>query len=212
MTITEYNASVRNKKLEMLEATDKNLNSQKEIAFVTLGESYGKFIDKARDIFEEFGFKVHWYHYTYEIMQELNMGIEIADLYPHYYKVFVFNDEIDWRFADAAFEVAMDRTPLRTTSVCIIGNDDRMAIKYACKQLELCKRIVAKPYGVGNVYSDLFEADMIFMFDRKNHINCYPIHKPLFKVFSWSTINDEDRPVYDMGEEIVLKVIENVCG
>lgn len=214
MTVTEYEAHVRNKKSEMLELTDKTANSQKDIALITIGEHYGKFIEKTREIFQEFGFKVHWYHYTNEITKELNMGIEIADLRPHYHKVFVFDDEMDWRFADAAYEVASRHVPTNGVStLCIFGNDDRVAVRFVGTQMLRNKRIIAKPHGVGNTYSDVFESDIVFIFDRRSRLNCYPIYKPVFYVFPWQVINEEERQTYDMGEEIVLEVINNyVCG
>ena len=212
MTITEYKAGVQHKKSEMLASTDLAANSQKEIAFITIGESYDNFIQMARDIFEEFGFVVHWYHYKKEVANELDMGIEIADLRPHYAKVFVFDNEADWQYLKAAYEIAGQLVPQTgAESICVIGNDE-YASYFAFEQLLKGKRIIAKPHGVGNVYSDVFECDVTFIFDRRGRLNCYPIYKPVFHMFSWNVINEEERQTYDMGEEIVLEVIKSVCG
>jgi hypothetical protein len=192
----------------MLETADKNLNSQKQIALVTLGEHYDKFIIKIREVFEEFGYVVHWYHYNNEVINQLDMGIEIADLRPHYDKVFVFDTEIDWRFADAAYRVACRHVNKDAESLCVLGSDDRMAVRFVGEWLWNGKRVIGKPVGVGNLYSDMFDSDMIFVFDRKAKVNCYPIHKPLFYIFPWSVVNTENRNTYDMSEEIILEVIE----
>ena len=211
MTVAEYNKYVQDKKSEMLETADKDLNSQKQIALVALGEHYDKFIMKIRDIFEEFGYIVHWYHYNNEIINQLDMGIEIADLRPHYDKVFVFNTEIDWRFADAAYRVACRHVPLRNKdaeSLCVLGSDDRMAVRFVSEWLWNGKRVIGKPVGVGNLYSDMFDSDMIFIFDHKARVNCYPIHKPIFYIFPWNVVNTENRNTYDMSEEIILEVIK----
>ncbi len=194
----------------MLETADKTLNSQKQIALVTLEERYDKFIIKIREIFEEFGYIVHWYHYNNETIKQLDMGIEIADLRPHYDKVFVFDTEIDWRFADAAYQVACRHVSKDAESLCIIGNDDRMAVRFVSEWLQNGKRVIGKPVGVNNLYIDIFETNMTFIFDRNVVINCYPIQKPLFYIFPWSVVNAEDRNTYDLGEEIILEVIQDV--
>lgn len=210
MTVSEYNAGVRNKKTEMLASTDLAANSQKQVAFITIGEHYDKFIQKARDLFEAFGFVVHWYHYTNELTTELDMGIEIADLREHYNKVYVFDDEADWHFMQAAYKVATRLADeWNVESICILGNAD-YASYFAYEQLLKGKRIIAKPHGVGNTYSDVFECDITFIFDRKGRLNCYPIYKPVFHIFSWSVINEEERQTYDIGEEIILEVIKDV--
>lgn len=194
----------------MLETADKNLNSQKQVALVTIGEHYDKFIIKIREIFEEFGYIVHWYHYNNEIIKQLNMGMEIADLRPHYDKVFVFDTEIDWRFADAAYQVACRHVNKDAESLCIIGNDDRMAARFISEWLQNGKRVIGKPVGVNNLYIDIFETNMTFIFDRNVVINCYPIQKPIFYVFPWNAVNIENRNACDLGEEIILEVIQDV--
>jgi hypothetical protein len=210
MTVTEYKKYVQDKKSAMLETADKNLNSQKQIALITLGEHYDNFIIKIREVFEEFGYVVHWYHYNNETIKQLDMGIEIADLRPHYYQVFVFDTEIDWRFADAAYQVACRHVNKDAESLCVIGSDDRMAARFVSEWLRNGKRIIGKPVGVSNLYSDIFDSDMTFIFDRKVRINCYPIHKPIYYIFSWSIINQENKQAYDLCEEIILEVIANV--
>ena len=210
MTLTEYKTYVQDKKSAMLETADKNLNSQKQVALVTIGEHYDKFIIKIREIFEEFGYIVHWYHYNNEIIKQLNMGMEIADLRPHYDKVFVFDTEIDWRFADAAYQVACRHVNKDAESLCIIGNDDRMAARFISEWLQNGKRVIGKPVGVNNLYIDIFETNMTFIFDRNVVINCYPIQKPIFYVFPWNAVNIENRNACDLGEEIILEVIQDV--
>lgn len=210
MTLTEYKKYVQDKKSAMLKTADKNLNSQKQIALVTLGEHYDKFIIKIKEVFEEFGYVFHWYHYNNEIIKQLDMGVEIADLRPHYDKVFVFDTEIDWRFADAAYRVACRHVNKDAESLCIVGNDDRMAARFVSEWLRNGKRVIGKPIGVNNLYIDIFETSMTFIFDRKAAINCYPIRKPLFYIFPWNAVNTEDRNAYDLGEEIILEVIQDV--
>jgi hypothetical protein len=214
MTLTEYKKYVQDKKSAMLETADKNLNSQKQVALVTIGEHYDKFIIKIREVFEEFGYIVHWYHYNNETIKQLNVGVEIADLRPHYDKVFVFDTEIDWRFADAAYKVACRRVPLAKASgiesLCAIGSDSRMAARFISEWLQNGKRVVGRPFGANNLYIDILEADMTFIFDRSAVINCYPIQKPIFYVFPWNAVNTENRKAYDLGEEIILEVIQDV--
>ena len=194
----------------MLETADKNLNSQKQIALVTIGEHYDKFIIKIREVFEEFGYIVHWYHYNNETIKQLNIGVEIADLRPHYDKVFVFDTEIDWRFAEAAYKVVCRHVNKDAESLCIIGNDDRMAARFVSEWLQNGKRVIGKPIGVNNLYIDIFETNMTFIFDRSAVINCYPIQKPIFYVFPLNAVNTENRNAYDLGEEIILEVIQDV--
>ena len=126
MTVTEYNKYVQDKKMEMLALTDRAANSQKQIAVVTTGDRMEKFVIKVREIFEEFGYVIHWYHYPREMLKELDIGIEVADLIPHYHKVFRFDDcKLCFDFAYMGYVAATSLiNKIRPQSICVFGNDD----------------------------------------------------------------------------------------
>lgn len=221
MTVTGYNTYVQDKKKQLLEKKNIKENSQKQIAFITYDDTLNKFVEMSRNIFTEFGFIVHWYHYDHNIRQELDMGIEIAHLRPHYNEIFVFADgKLDWQFSTAALAVAMELAtsavtmkldpPVGPHRICVFGNNEKDAAQFLFEQFKLGNKVVGRPHGADTMYTDIFENDMTFVFDSRDCINCYPIHKPIYHVFSWNVINQEGRQTYDMGEEIILEVIERV--
>ena len=212
MTVTEYNKSVQDKKSEMLEAADKTANSQKQIALVTIGNRMDKFVIKTRDVFEEFGYIVHWYHYSNESLQKLDIGVEIADLRPHYHKVFTFDDTMPFDFSFMAYEVAVHLVDkFNPQSIGVFGNHkwDAQALVY--NYIEKNKKISCIPFGHEPFYSSIFENDVAIVCDPKIHINCYPIYKPVIVFYPWCAVNTENRNVYDLSEEIILKVVEERC-
>ena len=85
-----------------------------------------------------------------------------------------------------------------------------MAARFISEWLQNGKRVIGKPVGVNNLYIDIFETNMTFIFDRNVVINCYPIQKPIFYVFPWNAVNIENRNACDLGEEIILEVIQDV--
>ena len=213
MTVTEYNKRVQDKKLEMLASTDRTANSQKQIALVTTGDRMEKFVIKVREIFEEFGYVVHWYHYSNEVLKELDIGIELADLRPHYHKVFRFDDnKLCFDFAYAGYLAAVNlAAEFKPKSICIMGNDKWFAQALINDYVEDNIKISCVPFGFEPFYSNIFEHELSIVCDSKFHINCYPIHKPIIKVYPWNTMNDDNRNVYDLSEEIILKVVEERC-
>ena len=212
MTVTEYKTRVQDKKKQLLEKKDIKENSQKQIAFITYDDTLNKFVEMSRNIFTEFGFTVHWYHYDYNIRQELDMGIEIAHLRPYYNEIFIFeNEKLDWQFSAAALAVAMKLVPpVGPHRICVFGNNEKDAAQFLFEQFKLGNKVVGRPHGADTMYTDIFENDMTFVFDSRDRINGYPIHKPIYHVFSWNVINQAGRQIYDMGEEIILEVIERV--
>ena len=213
MTVTGYNTYVQDIKNEMLEAADKNLNSQKQYAFVTINNGMDKFIQFAMEIFEEFGYIVHWYHYGPEALEQLDIELEIDDLTPHYEEVFVFEKgKLDFVFIRAAAISMRNLMELANPhSICVLGNDECIARLFTLAALDENRKTLILPFGKESGYGCIFESDMSFIVDSRYHINCYPIHKPIVKIFPWTTINDDNREVYDITEEIILRVIQNVC-
>jgi hypothetical protein len=204
---------VQDKKLEMLETADKTANSQKQIAFITTGDRMEKFVIKAREIFEEFGYIVHWYHYPKEILKELDIGIEIADLRPHYHKLFRFDDsKLCFDFAYMGYLAAVKLAKkFKPNSVCTMGSDKWFAQALVNYYVEENIKVSCVPFGFEPFYSSIFENDITIVCDPRTHINCYPIYKPVIKTYPWNTVNDEDRNVFDLSEEIILKVVEERC-
>ena len=213
MTATEYNKRVQDQKSEMLASTDRTAFSQKQIALVTTGDRMEKFVSKVRDIFEEFGYVVHWYHYPKEVLEELDIGIEVADLRPHYHKVFRFDDcKLCFDFAFMAYCVAIDLAKeFRPQAVCVMGNDKWLAQALVNYYIEEEIKISCVPFGYEPFYSNIFEHDITIVCDPRIHINCYPIHKPVIVTYPWNAVNAEDRNVFDLSEEIILKVVEERC-
>lgn len=96
-------------------------------------------------------------------------------------------------------------------SICVLGNDEFITRLFTLTALDENRKTLVLPFGKESGYNCIFESDMSFIVDSRYHINCYPIHKPIVKIFPWTTINDDNREVYDIAEEIILRVIQNVC-
>ena len=73
------------------------------------------------------------------------------------------------------------------------------------------KKVSSVPFGYDPIYSNIFENDITIVCDSRVHINCYPIHKPVIVTYSWNAVNTDNRNVFDLSEEIILKVVEERC-
>lgn len=211
ITVSEYKAHVQQKKIELLQKIKEANFPKKEIALISYGENWDKFIIKYKELLEEFGATVHWYHYPKEIVEELDMQQEINDLAEHYDIINSFGEGLNVPFAISVYSVLRELGfPFGAQASCVLGNDITLSGFIAQRLLvDHGNKVYGVPFGSDGVYNAIFESDVTYVFDPRFRINCYPISKPLFQLYPWSTTNFEERMVYDISEEVMLKVIED---
>ena len=211
MTVTEYKAHVQEIKNKMLENAKKSNYPKTDIALVTVGANWEQLVKHMADVLKDLGYTIHLYHYDNNI--DFDIGLEVADLRQQYEHVWRFDDRADNRFAFSAYSVAWDLVePSGAQSFTVFGNDNQVAAPFANQLIRLGRRVITLPFGQEPVYSSIFDSQVTFIFDRRYKVNCYPIYTPVFKLYSWNTINDENRQVYDLEEEVILRMVEDyVC-
>lgn len=206
MTSTEYKARIQELENEFQQEGLKiNNPKKKQIAIITVCVYITNFIKLLIEILQGAGFEVDWYNYSEQDTKEFNMDLEIADLAEHYDKVIVFNNSYEIIAAAAlkAFKGLIDTTG--TQAYCLVGRTRGLLNNVVDMLLEYRMNFA--------VVSDTLQAcsyahnyDGIVVLDPAASLIAYPFHAPIFKLFPWNTVSDENKEVYDLSKEIALRI------
>lgn len=202
VTITEYKAHVQELKRQFQERGAKvnNLKTQ-QIAIVTICVYITKFVALLINILTEAGYDVHWYHYSEQDTKELNMKIELQDLRDQYDRVVLFED-----IAAAAVSTVTNLIGTsQTASYCLIGRCSIILTNLVNLLLQNGNDVAAiirgNPTGHARNY------DIIIMVDGYIHSL---LDKPIIKIFPWGITSSEETMVYDLSEEIAIRIGESL--
>lgn len=213
MTNTEYKAHVQELKKRFQERGLKVNNPKKQqIAIVTVCVCLTKFIALLVEILKDAGFMVDWYHYSLRDTKELNMELEIKDLCEHYDRVLVFEDINDFcgEFAAAALETLVCLIePTGAQSFCLVGQRSGLLQDVVDILLQNRNNFSVVSNSL-EIYNYAHKHDMMIILD--GHIVAQPFNMPIVKLFSWNSVLDEDKIVYDLSEEIALRIGGKLLG
>lgn len=213
MTNTEYKTHVQELKIQFQKEGLKVNNPKKQtIAIITVCVSLTKFIALLIEILKDAGFMVDWYYYSLRDTKELNMELEIKDLCEHYNKVLVFenNNNFCREFAAAALETLVYLIePTEAQSFCLVGQCSSLLQDIIDILLQNRNNFSVVSNSL-EIYNYAHKHDVMIILDGR--IVAQPFNMPIIKLFSWNSVLDEDKIVYDLSEEIALRIGGKLLG